>query len=396
MLVVTMLAPIATAFFVVPAPPQTTTTTTRTTRPRRRESVKSRAVVSPAAVSVASTAVLRLTTVCGLGAYYARAGVLDAQACTTLSRLVYHVFQPAMLFVNCASTIWTTSDRARLLALPTFAGLQIAMGAAFGAVALRGKPASIEARELRALCAFGNAGPLPFVFAEGFFEGEQLARAVAYISFYLVGWSPLFWTIGPLVLNQKRRQRRFLSPPVVASILGVVAGSNDVVAAAMFRGIARPLTDSLRLLGSAYLPAVALVLSGTLARALLPSLRAPANRDTPENDDDDVPAIALATRLGLLALCRFVWLPVATVVLLHLGTSLHLLADDPLLRFVILMAASMPSAQNAIVILQLSEPEDDEAAAPSMARLLALLYLGALVPMAVLLSIATKLAPLDI
>ncbi|MEM7517497.1 MAG: AEC family transporter, partial [Planctomycetota bacterium] len=240
--------------------------------------------LSPAALGVATGAVARLVTVCGLGATYAKLGVLDAAACATLSRLIYFIFQPAMLFVNCAGTISSTTGAWRLAALPAFAATQIGLGLMFGwAALLREKNRnSVEARELRALCAFGNAGPLPFVFAEGFFRSqpELLARAVAYISFYLVGWSPLFWTLGPMILegSTKVSLKKIASPPVLASVFGVLVGSQASVAHFLFQGPARPLLDSLRLLGQAYLPCVALVLAGTLARSL---------DSSPKQSDDD-------------------------------------------------------------------------------------------------------------
>lgn len=352
----------------------------------RRSRLVPQAAISPAALAVATGAVARLVTLCGLGMAYARLGVLTGPTCATLSRLIYFVFQPSMLFVNCMTTISSAADPWRLGILPAFALAQIGLGLIFGSIALRvaapRAAGSVEARELRALCAFGNAGPLPFVFAEGFFRShpDQLARAVAYISFYLVGWSPLFWTLGPLILDSAKRQfsiRRIASPPVLASVLGVLFGSQPALATLLSNGPVRPLFDSLKLLGQAYLPTVALVLAGTLARSLDTSNS--AHRTTAKT------AIPLAKRLALLTICRFIWLPLASFGLLARAEASNLLpGDDPLMRFVLLMASAMPSAQNAIVILQLAP--DAEFAANSMAKTIAILYLVAVLPMALLLS----------
>lgn len=370
--------------------------------PRPRIRTTPRAVpISTPALRTASTAVLRLVSVCGIGIGYARLGVLDRQACAILSRLIFYVFQPAMLFVNCAHTIATTSRPAALAVLPFFAGVQIALGAVFGAVALR--VLKSDSRELRALCAFGNAGPLPFVFAQQLFaaDPDTLARAVAYISFYLVGWSPVFWTLGPQILLNRQGQGRtqLLSPPVLASLGGVVVGATPLCRDLLY-GAARPLHDSLRLLGTAYLPSVALVLAGTLARALFNTTTTPPERrhlmTKAEKASSPRPALSTPTRLVALALCRFFWLPFATATLLHLTTP-RFFPTDNLMRFVLLMAASMPSAQNALVILQLdASPDVNDSLAPSMARILALLYLIAVPFMTILLSIATQLAPLDL
>ncbi|CAN0275682.1 unnamed protein product [Ectocarpus fasciculatus] len=59
---------------------------------------------------------------------------------------------------------------------------------------------SPEARELRMCTSFANSGPLPLLFVDSIFgahpDASIVSSAVAYISFYLLGWSPMFWTAG--------------------------------------------------------------------------------------------------------------------------------------------------------------------------------------------------------
>ena len=78
--------------------------------------------------------------------------------------------------------------------------------------------------------------------------------------------------------------------------------------------------------------------------------------------------------------------------LLAAGTRLGVIpADDPLLRFVLLMEASMPPSQNSVVLLQL---DNDRKGAGSMAKTISALYLAAVVPVAALLSLASMHAGL--
>ena len=333
-------------------------------------------------------------------------------------------------------THWASrsSDRARLAILPLFAAAQIALGAAFGSTALAALRVKCDkedysTRELRALCSFGNSGPLPFVFADGFFRGAAdatlLPRAVAYISFYLVGWSPLFWTLGPGMLEEPRPRsddavalsaiqrareavQRVASPPVVAALGGVAVGCNGATRALLIAENAplRPLLDALRTIGGAYLPCVALVLAGALYRSFNAAPPPPSSVAT----DAAVPAAATAAptiarwrRLALLGVCRFAYMPLASFGLLRALDAapawfpLALRPTDPLMRFVLLMASAMPSAQNAIVILQLGDQSKaDKAPAESMAKTLAFLYIAAVLPMACLLSLALQLAPLTL
>ena len=77
-------------------------------------------------------------------------------------------------------------------------------------------------------------------------------------------------------------------------------------------------------------------------------------------------------------------MPITAFALLRIGLGAGLIPmGDRLLWFILLMQASMPSAQNTVVILQLdNRPE----AAAAMARLISTMYISAVFPMAVLLS----------
>lgn len=91
-------------------------------------------------------------------------------------------------------------------------------------------------------------------------------------------------------------------------------------------------------------------------------------------------------RVGVLALARFVLMPLCCIALLKTFTRLNLLPDltaNPLLHFVLLVEACMPSAQNSVVILNL---EGDQKAAGSMAKTVSALYIFSVIPIALLLS----------
>ena len=103
-------------------------------------------------------------------------------------------------------------------------------------------------------------------------------------------------------------------------------------------------------------------------------------------------SVGLATKVTVLCGARFLAMPVAGAALLAAGTRLGVIpADDPLLRFVLLMEASMPPSQNSVVLLQL---DNDRKGAGSMAKTISALYLAAVVPVAALLSLASMHAGL--
>lgn len=121
-------------------------------------------------------------------------------------------------------------------------------------------------------------------------------------------------------------------------------------------------------MGSAYLPTVLLVLAGSLAQGLK------------ELKDPSIIGRTLAIMLS-----RFVFMPFTAFALLKLGLFYRFIPSaDKLLAFILLLQASMPCAQNTVVILQLQKRPKQAA---SMAKLVSLVYILACVPMGVLLSL---------
>jgi hypothetical protein len=76
---------------------------------------------------------------------------------------------------------------------------------------LCGLPGSEQGREVRVCSTFANSGPLPLLFVDALFRSHPdptlRPRAVAYISFYLLAWSPLFWTYGYRYARGRCRSR---------------------------------------------------------------------------------------------------------------------------------------------------------------------------------------------
>ncbi|KAL4420711.1 hypothetical protein ABPG75_010367 [Micractinium tetrahymenae] len=101
-----------------------------------------------------------------------------------------------------------------------------------------------------------------------------------------------------------------------------------------------------------------------------------------------------ARALAVLVLTRFVALPLATIAALQAlvaGGLLPPAMSDPVLLFVLLVESVMPSAQNLIILLQLSERT--QGMAPGFARMLLKLYFYAILPVTLwVTSFATNLA----
>eukprot|EP00903_Cladosiphon_okamuranus_P013388 g12476.t1 len=385
--------------------------------------------VQPAILVLATKAVMKLVASCSIGYYFSKKGILDQNAITSLSKLIFFVFQPCLLFVNVAATLGTPGQTlSKLLVLPAFAVCQILFGSAvgMGMEKLLGlKEGSPEARELRMCTSFANSGPLPLLFVDSIFgahpDSTIVSSAVAYISFYLLGWSPMFWTAGyTMVAGQPQPSapispadaehyqtlspfrkavvsahrlkasptfKRIASPPVLGCIAGMFAGLLPAGRALLLGRSAplSPLFDALKGLGHAYLPAAILVLAGSLARPAA----TPQPVATGEGEVLAAPVyqpetkVAFYKKVVAIMASRFLVMPLVAAGLLLTGAKAKLIPYDKLVWFVLLMEGCMPSAQNSVVILQMEKKPEQ---ASSMAKTLTAVYLLSAVPIACLLS----------
>lgn len=367
-------------------------------------------IVAAAPVSAASAATInraaikaisKLISTCGIGVFAAKVGILDQTALGVLSKLIFNIFQPCLLFVNVATTVAELSSKAgggeAIYILPLAAGFQIIVGYIVGKIVslfmFRGKSEDEGAKQLLACTTFGNSGPLPLVFTDGLFRSHPnpalLSKSVAYISLYLLGWSPLFWIVGPAILKEnnpndssrsaaeKRKEllSRIFSPPVVASIFGMIVGFLPFLRKLFVNSnsIFNPIFESMRTLGAAYLPAVLIVLAGSLS----PSGSKPAQEPQVSTAETTAENKQFLSRALAIYLARFVLMPTVAFSLFSVLSKVFpavkaLFEKDKLLLMILLLESCMPSAQNTTVILQL---QGNKAAATRLARTLMVIYL---------------------
>eukprot|EP00597_Dinobryon_sp_UTEXLB2267_P003516 CAMPEP_0170074776 /NCGR_PEP_ID=MMETSP0019_2-20121128/12026_1 /TAXON_ID=98059 /ORGANISM="Dinobryon sp., Strain UTEXLB2267" /LENGTH=296 /DNA_ID=CAMNT_0010285309 /DNA_START=407 /DNA_END=1297 /DNA_ORIENTATION=+ len=260
---------------------------------------------------------------------------------------------------------------------------------------------SDDAKQLLACTTFGNSGPLPIVFTDAIFRAHSdstlLKKGIAYISLYLLGWSPMFWILGPSILEdaatssstltpkEKRKQllTRIFNPPVLASIFGLLFGAVKhlsqlcVVAGSPFHSI----FEAAGSLGNAYLPCVLLILSGSLTASA--STSSPIESSTPPSNvlEALIKKVeenrGFATQVFFVYLSKFVLMPSISFLLIdllrhHVPIISTIFRRDPMLLYVLLIETCMPSAQNLTVILQL---QGKKKAATRLARVLMVIYL---------------------
>ncbi|CAN0264600.1 unnamed protein product [Ascophyllum nodosum] len=375
-------------------------------------SVAGSSLVNPQVVSASMKAVAELLSCCVLGFVAAKRGILSPANVGALSKIVYGIFLPSLLMVNVAKTC-VSQPMGSLLPIPVFAAVQIGVGIVATTLAMRVlkiDPNTEGGRATKVCGSFQNSGILPLIFINALFRGspEQLTRGIAYVSFYLMGWSPAFWTVGKsfvtghlddakkkedkgdltdagtpkqrsisakkLVANVRSfaggsTAKSIFSPPIVACLVGLVIGLSPPLRWLLMRPGAplEPLWAAFTNLTVAYTPSGILVLAGSLANC------PPGEWFSKE------------TRKTLLAVgtARWLFLPAITSALLFGGVKYGLVPRDPMLLFVLLLESAMPSAQNSVIMLQVAGLQD---AAGRCARTLCTIYLLSIIPLSILLT----------
>ncbi|CAM9529384.1 unnamed protein product [Chrysoparadoxa australica] len=399
---------------------------------RSRSSLSlSMGLVSPSVAVVSLKAMLELMVGYGVGMYSAKKGVLSPTNVAALSQIVYNIFLPSMLMVSIAKTA-ASNPMSTLLPIPLACWGQISAGflaARLVNKALRIKPDSDAGREVSVNSGFGNSGILPILFATSLFRTHPdptvLPRAIAYISFFLMAWSPTFWTLGYGLLTRKSETTaslpeekaastdadadrvavpseavrssietresketrdtlmshlvkcasspavmRVISPPVLGSISGFIIGTCRPLQWLLMEPSA-PFGfawHAFGVLAAAYTPSGVLVLAGSLANGPKGNL---LSRET-------------GFKLMAVALSRWLLLPALTALGLWGGLAAGLLPNDPVLHFVLMMCSVMPPAQNSVIILQVAGMRE---AAGRMAQTLCLAYSIGIIPVVVWLSV---------
>mmetsp|Transcript_28760 Transcript_28760/g.80983 ORF Transcript_28760/g.80983 Transcript_28760/m.80983 type:complete len:496 (-) Transcript_28760:116-1603(-) len=366
------------------------------------------------------------------------------EAARGLSTAAFNLMFPCLLLVQTAAVVGSGPDLTALAGLAAVATVQIAIGAACGAACARaaglqdssGDPVeSARFRQAVIASAFGNATTLPLVLGTSLCATiPQLAadagaadRFVGYLALYQLAWSTALWTLGYSYLapspatgqgdhpgvswseaSQVPEQiaaaaSRLASPPSLGSLGGAVLGYLGLGATPPVASPAFPVYSALNLLGQGAQPALATVLSLTLLGTLDDS--AEANGPTGDSTASD-PASQRSSQTigGAPSWMQAVDLPqlsatVATrgVLVPLLGGSVaewawkqhNILPDDPVAHLVLLIEATMPSAQVLVLLAQVRRREQDDGGvqATSIARLLLFQYATMLVPISAWLPI---------
>ena len=390
-------------------------------------------------------AVTQLCVTTALGAATVISGAIEPSSISALAKVVYNLFLPSFLFCSVIKTVTTYGISPQFLLMPLFAGLQIAVGlfaSRFVILPLLGvKPSSECGRELMLCTSFGNPGVLPLLFFDALFRSPYPDPAVvpklaAFVSFYLMGFTPLFWAVGKQIITGSDgvakdtdssggllrrlggRAASFVKPPPVrGALLGLLVAVTPALRAVLVTEAAplRSVFVALNKFAQAYLPSASLVLAGSLvsgATRAKPSTSKPSlntqddaklrgevanNGDKPllgGTATDDGGGGGMKRFIATICVARFLVMPLLAWTLLKTlaaARAFPTISSAPALWFFLLTEFSMPPAQNSVVMFQVVDRPEG---ATRMARTLLLTYGIAAVPLSILFAVYKTLTGL--
>ena len=232
-----------------------------------------------------STAIFKICVLCVVVSKLILKKRLPLETPVVVSKLAFNVLLPCYLCTRVAGTLTKTPLNQSLMVLPFGALSQVIAGTICGVVltklvvtmaSLQKKKSSgggnrgsnnnnsisaaaidIECKDDvmprlgLAACAFGNTFTLPLVFLTEVLGAANADVIAGYIALYLVGWTPLLWTVGFLIIagpamsdailreknpvkkcalqiqeTGKRIVNELANPPFLAMVLGVIIGTN--------------------------------------------------------------------------------------------------------------------------------------------------------------------------
>ena len=361
---------------------------------RQRSLCRLRAgAAAPAAGSVvfraAVGAVGQLVVTTAVGALTVKKGVVTPDQITALARVIYNLFLPCFLFCSVVKTVTTYGLEPTLLLMPVFAAAQIVVAhvASRLVASVAVDPTDEDgAKQLLLSGTFNNPGVLPLLFFDALFRNHAdpalYPRLVASTSFYLMGFTPLYWSLGNRILDggdaadakpsslAEAVARVARPPPVLASLVALGVAATPL--ATLLVGDGAPLATVFRALerfAGAYLPSASLVLAGSLISG------------GPAAEDADA---GFPRRVALICLLKYAVIPAlgfASLAGLEAAGLFPSAKARPLLWFFLLTQFAMPPAQNTVVMYQL---RDAPRLAAKQAKALLVIYAAAAVPLSFL------------
>ncbi|MFH1612892.1 MAG: AEC family transporter [bacterium] len=224
--------------------------------------------------------ILKIFIIIILGFFFVRKKIISKSATKDLTNYVINLSLPCLLFTLLVEEL-NKDLFAQSLIFLLGAFIIIATGIGLGMlVCFLFKIKNPEKNLISCLCGFGNASylPIPLIATiipdSGLFVNAslQFKKAMIYLSFYLIVWNFLQWSLGKwLIANSSSTKKKFkisffFNIPTIGIFLGIIVsmlGWKKIFLDNYF--IKKTIFDALKFIGNTTIPIVMFTLGGLLA-----------------------------------------------------------------------------------------------------------------------------------
>lgn len=225
-------------------------------------------------------AILKIFVISGLGWFFVRKNILSKSATNDLTNYTINLSLPCFIFTILVEELNKTlfsQSLIFLLGAIIIIGIGIGLGFLFCFLFKIKNP---YRNLISCLSGFGNASylPIPLIAIiipdSGLFVNPslQLKKSIIYLSFYLIVWNSLQWSLGKWLIasstsnKEKFQLKSFLSVPFIGILLGIMIAmfgwKNFILTNYFVKNI---FFDALKFIGNTTIPIAMFILGGLLA-----------------------------------------------------------------------------------------------------------------------------------
>ncbi|CAJ1939586.1 unnamed protein product [Cylindrotheca closterium] len=374
------------------------------------------ALANSNSAAAAGKAMAELGVAACIGAGCVQQELLNRPVVSALSKTTFGILLPMFLGTSIMRTVARYGLSKSSLAGPLLGVLQpflLYQLAKLVLVPLCGIDKDSDDGRCTAVCsAWGNSSVVPLIFCESLFRNspEYLAKSYANVSLFLVGWSPFFWSYGRAALVGKdesntnssndatllQKLKPLFPPPVIGTSIGLLLALWTPVRDLFMGGPLQTIYNSFATFGGAASPLSLLVLISSLALNIGIRPKSQPKEEViviptkVESDIENSNRASFVKQFICVSLSRFILSPLLMVGLLKGFQKIGLVSGPqqaPMLWFIAILQGSMPSAQNSVLMLQVSNKPEQ---AGVMAKFLFFIYAASMIPLVAIISVALQ------
>ena len=302
-----------------------------------------------------SKAVVSIFIITLAGVFLVRSKIISKDALPFLGKIIIYMFLPCLLFNKIVASI-SWEKLTEYWVFPVTCVIYILLGLLIGWITIKiCKPRKEIKSGALAAIAFNNSGYIPIalvsaittIFPVFISDPQAKDKAIAFVAIYLIGFSPLLWTVGYSLISGEKISKitfkKFFSPPIIGMIIGMCVAMilplKDLFYPA--EGLLHPIYRATGIIGEATVPCVLILLGGCLASG-------PVHK-----------AINKRTIFSIILIKLIIFPTIAifyVLVLRHFG----FLPASMLASLVLIIEAASPPANNLVVMASVSNPEIEE------------------------------------